>query len=57
MIEEGEQIHVVAQRLGHKQVSTTMDIYVKVMPEQQRAAAEAFGARLAGASAEDVKQT
>ena len=57
MIEQGEHIHVVSQRLGHKRVSTTMDIYVKVMPGQQRAAADAFGERLAQARAGHVKQT
>jgi integrase len=46
MIAQGEYIHVVSQRLGHKKVSTTMDIYVKVMPGQQRRAADAFGERL-----------
>ena len=57
MIEQGEQIHVVSQRLGHKRVSTTMDIYVKVMPGQQRKAAEAFGARLARAREAHAENT
>lgn len=57
LVEQGEQIHVVAQRLGHKKVSTTWDIYVRVMPGQQRKAADAFGERLARARAAHVKKT
>jgi integrase len=40
----GEPIHVVAQRLGHSDVSITWNTYSHVLPNQQKQAA----ARLAG---------
>ena len=46
MLASGEQVRVVMQRLGHAQVSTTMDIYAHVLPEQDRSAAEAMGEML-----------
>jgi integrase len=47
-IADGENVKVVQERLGHKKVTTTLDIYAHVLPEQNRAAAERIGARLHG---------
>ena len=45
---DGESPKVLQDRLGHKKITTTMDIYAHVLPEQNRAAAERSGARLHG---------
>jgi len=42
LLANGEQLHVVQQRLGHEKPSTTADIYGHVIPGQQQAAAERF---------------
>ncbi|HVH28563.1 MAG TPA: site-specific integrase [Vicinamibacterales bacterium] len=45
---DGESPKVVQERLGHKKITTTLDIYAHVLPEQNRAAADRMGARLHG---------
>lgn len=47
LIAEGVSPKVVAQRLGHANVSVTLGLYSHVMPAHDRAAAEAFARALA----------
>jgi integrase len=42
MIESGEHMKVISERLGHSSISTTMDIYGHVSEEAQRAAVGRF---------------
>lgn len=42
MIESGEHMKVISERLGHSSISTTMDIYGHVSEEAQRAAVSRF---------------
>lgn len=51
LLANGEQLHVVQQRLGHEKPSTTADIYGHVIPGQQQAAAKRFDSLLAGRTA------
>lgn len=46
LLSRGVQPHVVARRLGHRDVGTTLRIYAHVLPSQQREAADAMGALL-----------
>lgn len=46
LLSRGVQPHVVARRLGHRDVATTLRIYAAVLPSQQREAADAMGALL-----------
>ena len=46
MLAAVEQPRVVMERLGHSQISTTLDIYAHVLPEQDRAVADRIGAAL-----------
>jgi integrase len=48
LLQRGEPIHVVAQRLGHANVETTWKTYAHVLPEQQQQAAAAMGSILHG---------
>jgi integrase len=48
LLKTGVPAHVVSQRLGHASVAFTLDVYASVLPGQQRAAAEAFAAAVAG---------
>lgn len=41
-------VHVVAQRLGHRDVQTTLNTYAHVLPDAQRAAADTLGSVLYG---------
>ena len=41
-LKTGQNLVVVSKRLGHKKVSTTIDIYAHVLPGWQRETAEAF---------------
>jgi integrase len=45
LLADGEQIHVVQQRLGHRDATTTMNLYGHAIPGQQRAAADKFGSK------------
>lgn len=40
MLAAGEPVKVVSERLGHKGVEITMDIYQHVLPDMQERAAE-----------------
>ena len=42
LLEAGEPLHVVAERLGHKDAMVTATIYAHVTPNQSRKAAETF---------------
>jgi integrase len=42
LLEAGEGLHVVAQRLGHKDAMVTATIYAHVTPKQSRQAADTF---------------
>jgi len=42
LLEAGEQLHVVAERLGHADASTTSNIYAHVTDRQRRQGAETF---------------
>lgn len=46
MLKEGIPIKVVSERLGHKKVSITMDIYAHALPSMQRDAATKIGTLL-----------
>jgi len=50
MLELGEHPKVVQERLGHSNISTTMNIYSHVSPTMQQSAADRFGALMGGAS-------
>lgn len=43
LLQAGEPVHVVAQRLGHARVQTTLDTYAHVLPDMQRQAAATLG--------------
>ncbi len=40
LLAEGLPVHVVSQRLGHRDIATTLDNYAHVLPTQQAAATE-----------------
>jgi integrase len=40
----GEAVHVVSQRLGHRDVRTTLNTYAHVLPDAQPVAADRFAA-------------
>jgi len=42
LLDAGEQLHVVAERLGHADSSTTSTIYAHVTKKQRRGAAETY---------------
>jgi integrase len=48
LLAAGEQVHVVAQRLGHTQPTTTLLIYAHALPSQQKGAAAKLGTMLHG---------
>ncbi len=48
LLKAGVAPHVVQQRLGHKRVSTTLDIYAHALPSMQQDAAQRLGALLHG---------
>ncbi len=48
LLKAGVPVHVVAQRLGHKKIQITLDIYAHVLPSMQQDAAERLGALLHG---------
>jgi integrase len=54
MISQGVSPKVVAERLGHSNVSITLGLYSHVMPAHDRAAVEAFAGALAKAPAVSV---
>jgi integrase len=48
LLQAGEPVHVVSERLGHAKVSMTMEVYAHVLPDMQRQAAARLGALLHG---------
>jgi integrase len=48
LIAQGTDLFVVQRRLGHESITTTMDRYSHLLPEQQLSAAAAAGRALAG---------
>jgi len=42
-------VHIVAERLGHKNVSETLETYAHCLPNMQRSAARALASLLYGA--------
>lgn len=46
MLKQGTAIKVVAERLGHKKPTITLDVYAHVLPSMQKQAAEQLGALL-----------
>lgn len=47
LLEDGEPLHVVAQRLGHRDPMVTATIYAHVTQKQSAGAAETYASRLA----------
>ena len=48
MLQEGTNPKVVQQRLGHKKITTTLDIYAHVLPAMDQEAADTLGGLLHG---------
>ena len=47
MLQVGVPVQVVAQRLGHAQISMTLEVYSHALPDMQRDAAAKLGELLA----------
>lgn len=48
LLQAGQPVHVVSERLGHSKVSMTMEVYAHVLPDMQQDAAAKLGALLHG---------
>ena len=48
LLQAGQPVHVVSERLGHKKVEITLNIYAQVLPDMQQGAAATMGALLHG---------
>jgi integrase len=48
LLQAGQPVHVVSERLGHSKVSMTLEVYAHVLPDMQTDAAAALGALLHG---------
>ena len=48
LLQAGQPVHVVSERLGHSKVSMTMEVYAHVLPDMQQDAATKLGALLHG---------
>jgi len=48
LLQAGQPVHVVSERLGHAKVSMTMEVYAHVLPDMQREAATVLGDILFG---------
>lgn len=46
LLQAGQPVQVVRERLGHSKVSMTMEVYAHVLPDIQQDAAAALGALL-----------
>jgi integrase len=46
LLQAGQPVHVVSERLGHSKVSMTMEVYAHVLPDMQQNAAAKLGALL-----------
>jgi integrase len=55
MIEAGESLKIVSEILGHRSISTTMDIYVHPGDDAQRAVVDRLGERLFGNTTTSVE--
>ena len=54
MIAAGTDLFVLQRRLGHESITTTTETYAHLLPDQQRAAADAAGRALGGLMAVPV---
>ncbi|WP_087508671.1 tyrosine-type recombinase/integrase [Cellulomonas iranensis] len=48
MIAAGTDLRILQRRLGHDSITTTTETYAHLLPDQQRAAADAAGRALGG---------
>jgi integrase len=48
LLQAGQPVHVVSERLGHSKVSMTMEVYAHVLPDMQQEAAARIGSLLHG---------
>lgn len=48
LLQAGEPVHVVSERLGHSKVTMTLEVYASVLPNMQQRAATTIGAVLHG---------
>jgi integrase len=48
LLQAGQPVHVVSERLGHSKVSMTMEVYAHVLPDMQQDAAAKLGVLLHG---------
>lgn len=48
LLQAGQPVHVVSERLGHSKVSMTIEVYAHVLPDMERDAATTLGALLHG---------
>jgi integrase len=48
LLQAGQPVHVVSERLGHTQVTMTLQVYAHVLPDMQHDAAAKLGALLHG---------
>ena len=48
LLSVGVPVQVVAERLGHAQITQTLEVYAHALPDMQRDAATKLGALLAG---------
>ena len=48
LLADGEPVHIVSERLGHANVSVTLNVYAHVLKEHQQSAADRIGALLHG---------
>jgi len=48
LLNRGVPVKVIAERLGHKRIEITLDLYTHALPSMQKAAAEQLGASLHG---------
>jgi integrase len=46
LLQAGQPIHVVSERLGHAKVSMTLEVHAHVLPDMQDGTADALGALL-----------
>jgi len=43
LLQAGQPVHVVGERLGHTKVTMTLEIYAHVLPDMQQHAAATLG--------------
>ncbi len=48
LLQAGQPVHVVSERLGHKRTDITLDVYAHVLPDMQQDAARRLNALLYG---------